>query len=165
MCEVARHAGVGQATLYRNFPDRRNLAAALIVEHMEQTERLAAENAGTPEAFFVLIRNVVETMARFHALGELAREDACLGSELDRCRRRLAELLQEPLACAKAAGRVRDDLTIEDVFLMVSMLRGAIDRADGPAARASASQRALALVLNGLAGPAYRSSPPGRHLT
>ena len=67
MYEIARRAGVGQATLYRNFPDRRNLAAALIIEHMEQTERLAEEHAGDPDVFFVLIRNVVETMARFHA--------------------------------------------------------------------------------------------------
>jgi AcrR family transcriptional regulator len=151
MCEIARLAGVGQATLYRNFPDRRNLAAALIFEHMEQTERLAAEHDGDPEAFFVLIRNVVETMARFHALGELAREDACLGSELDRRRRRLSELLGEPLASAKAAGRLRSDLTIDDVFLMLSMLKGAVDRADGPAARAAAAGRALTLVLDGLA--------------
>jgi AcrR family transcriptional regulator len=151
MCEIARQAGVGQATLYRNFPDRRNLAAALIFEHMEQTERLAAEHAGDPEAFFVLIRNVVETMARFHALGELAREDACLGSELDRRRRRLSELLTEPLASAQAAGRLRRDLTIDDVFLMLSMLKGAVDRADGPAARTAAAGRALTLVLDGLA--------------
>jgi AcrR family transcriptional regulator len=154
MCEIARQAGVGQATLYRNFPDRRNLAAALIFEQMEQTEQLAAEHVGDPEAFFVLIRNVVETMARFDALGDLAREDDCLGSELDRRRRRLSELLQEPLASAKAAGRLRRDLTIDDVFLMVSMLKGAIDRADGPAARAAAAGRALTLVLNGL-GPSH----------
>ena len=153
MYEIARRAGVGQATLYRNFPDRRNLAAALIREHMEQTERLAAEHAGDPDAFFVLIRNVVETMARFHALGELAREDACLGSELDRRRRRMAELLQEPLRAAKAAGHLRRDLTIDDVFLMVSMLKGAVDRADGPAARAAAASRGLTLVLDGLAAP------------
>ena len=151
MYEIARKAEVGQATLYRNFPDRRNLAAALIREHMEQTERLAAEHAGDPDAFFVLIRNVVETMARFHALGELAREDACLGSELERRRRRMAELLNEPLRAAKAAGTVRRDVTIDDVFLVVSMLKGAVDRADGPAARATAATRALTLVLDGLA--------------
>lgn len=156
MCEIAQRAGVGQATLYRNFPDRRNLAAALIVEHMEQTERLAAEHTGDPDAFFVLIRNVVDTMARFHALGELAHEDACLGSELDRRRRRLTELLQEPLRSAKTAGRLRRDLTIDDVFLMISMLKGAIDRADGPAARAAAAGRALTLVLDGLAPPQAR---------
>jgi AcrR family transcriptional regulator len=151
MCEIARQAGVGQATLYRNFPDCRNLVAALMVEQMEQTESLAAEHAGDPDAFFVLIRNVVETMARFHALGDLAREDACLGSALDRRRQRLAELMQEPLRTAKAAGTLRRDLTIDDVFLMVSMLKGAVDRADGPAARAAAASRALTLVLDGLA--------------
>jgi AcrR family transcriptional regulator len=157
MYEIARRAGVGQATLYRNFPDRRDLAAALIVEQMEQTEQLAAEYAGDPDAFFVLIRNVVETMARFHGLGELAREDACLGSALDRRRRRLAELLKEPVRDAKAAGTLRRDLTVDDVFLMISMLKGAVERADGPAARAAAASRALALMLDGLA-PARASS-------
>jgi AcrR family transcriptional regulator len=151
MCEIARHAGVGQATLYRNFPDCRDLVAALIVEQMEQTEELAAEHAGDPDAFFVLICNLVETMARFHALGELAHEDACLGSALDRRRRRLAELMQEPLRTAKAAGTLRRDMTIDDVFLMVSMLKGAVDTADGPAARAAVARRALTLVLDGLA--------------
>ena len=66
MYEVARRAGVGQATLYRNFPDRRDLAAALLLEEMEHTEQLAAEHAGDPDAFFVLVRSVVETIARFH---------------------------------------------------------------------------------------------------
>jgi AcrR family transcriptional regulator len=150
MYEVARRAGVGQATLYRNFPDRRNLAAALLGEHMESTERLAAEHAGDPDAFFVLLRDVVETVARFYPLGQLAREDACLGSELDRRRRRLADLMKEPLRDAKAAGTVRRDLTIDDVFLVVSMVKGAVDRAVDRAGRAAAATRALALVLDGI---------------
>lgn len=150
MYEVARRAGVGQATLYRNFPDRRNLAAALLVEHMESAERLAVEHAGDPDAFFVLLRDVVETMARFHPLGQLARQDACLGSELDRTRRRLAERMKEPLRDAKAAGTVRRDLTIDDVFLVVSMVKGAVDTADDRAGRAAAAARALALVLDGI---------------
>src|SRR5579862_422352 len=52
MYEVARRAGVGQATLYRNFPDRRDLAAALLLDEIEHTERLAADHAGDPDAFF-----------------------------------------------------------------------------------------------------------------
>jgi AcrR family transcriptional regulator len=150
MYEVARRAGVGQATLYRNFPDRRNLAAALLGEHMESTERLAAEHARDPDAFFVLLRDVVETIARFYPLAELAREDACLGSELDRRRRRLAELMKEPLRDAKAAGTVRRDLTIDDVFLVVSMVKGAVDTADDRAGRTAAAVRVLALVLDGI---------------
>jgi AcrR family transcriptional regulator len=150
MYEVARRAGVGQATLYRNFPDRRNLAAALLGELMERTERLAAEHAGDSDAFFVLLRDVVDNMARSHALGQLAREDACLGSQLDARRRRLAELLKQPLRDAKAAGTVRCDLTVDDVFLVVSMVKGAVERADGLAGRAAAASRALALVVDGI---------------
>ena len=150
MYEVARRAGVGQATLYRNFPDRRDLAAALLLEEMEHTEQLAAEHAGDPDAFFVLVRSVVETIARFHPVGELAREDACIGSALDTRRRRLRELLKEPLRAAKAAGTVRCDLTIDDVFLIVLMVRGAIDSGEGPAGRSAAAGRALALLLDGI---------------
>jgi AcrR family transcriptional regulator len=151
MYEVARRAGVGQATLYRNFPDRRNLVAALLQEHIERVEHLVAEHAGDPDAFFVLLREIVETMAGSHALGELAREDACLGSALERRRQRIAELIKQPLRAAKAAGTLRRDLTVDDVFLVVSMIKGAIARADGPAAQAAAASRALALVQGGLA--------------
>lgn len=150
MYEVARRAGVGQATLYRNFPDRRDLAAALVHEEMQHTEQLAAEHAGDPDAFFVLLRNVVDTIARFHALSELARRDTCVGSALDARRRRLRELLKEPLRAAKAAGTVRCDVTIDDLFLVVLMVRGAIGAVDGPARRAAVASRALALVLDGL---------------
>jgi AcrR family transcriptional regulator len=152
MYEVARRAGVGQATLYRNFPDRRNLVAALLEETSQRTEQLAADYAGDPDAFFVLLRNIVETMASSHALGELAREDACLGSALERRRQRVAEVMKEPLRTAKAAGTLRRDVTLDDLFLVVSMIKGAVDRADGPAARAAAANRALALVLDGLTG-------------
>jgi AcrR family transcriptional regulator len=150
MYEVARLAGVGQATLYRNFPDRRNLAAALLADHMAELEQLAVEHADDPDAFFVLLRNILETMPRFHAIGQLAREDACLGSELNRHRQRMTELMKGPLRVAKAAGTVRRDMTIDDVFLVLSMLKGAVERADGPAARTQAAGRALALVQDGL---------------
>ena len=153
MYEVARLAGVGQATLYRNFPDRRNLVAALLEEHLERVEQLAAEHDGDPDAFFVLLRAIVETMASSHALGELAREDACLGNALQRRRQRIAELIKQPFPTAKAAGTLRRDLTVDDVFLVVSMIKGAVARADGPAAaRAAAASRGLALVQDGL-GP------------
>jgi AcrR family transcriptional regulator len=157
MYEIARRAGVGQATLYRNFPDRRNLAAALLAEHMDRAERIVIEHRDDPDAFFVLLRDIAETMATSHAIGQLAREDECLGSALERRRARLAELIQEPLRVAKAAGTVRRDLTVDDFFLVVSMIKGAVERADGPAGRAAAASRGLALVLDGLERPAQRN--------
>jgi AcrR family transcriptional regulator len=150
MCEVARRAGVGQATLYRNFPDRGSLAAALLAEHVESAERIATEHAADPDGVFLLMRNIVENMARFYALGQLAREDACFGSALERRRARLGDLIREPLRLAKAAGTVRCDITVEDLFMVVAMIRGAMEGADGAAARAAAGTRALALLLEGL---------------
>jgi AcrR family transcriptional regulator len=149
MCEVARRAGVGQATLYRNFPDRRDLAAALLDEQMQRTERVAEQHADDPDAFFVLLRTIIENMASFYALGQLARGDACLGSELERQRRRLAELMKQPLRAAKAAGTLRRDVTMDDVFLVLSAARGAMD-GDGAVSRASLGARVLTLLLTGL---------------
>jgi AcrR family transcriptional regulator len=157
MYEVARRAGVGQATLYRNFPDRRDLAAALITKELERTEQLAARHAGDPDAFFVLLRQVVETTGRFHGISQLAREDACLGSALERCRARLAELMTGPLQDAKAAGTLRRDLAMDDVFLVLLMAKGAVEGTEGFGASASAASRALSLVLEGISPPAHRA--------
>ena len=151
MAEVARRAGVGQATLYRNFPDRRSLAAALMDEQMERNERVAAEHAGDPGAFDALLRTVVQNMAGFYALGQLAREDACLGTVLERRRARLRELLEAPLRDAKAAGTIRDDTSMADVFLLIAAARGAMEGASGPTARADAGERVLGMMLAGLA--------------
>jgi AcrR family transcriptional regulator len=153
MCEVARRAGVGQATLYRNFPDRRALTAEILGEHIERIASLAAESAGDPDAFFVLLRRLVESVVDLYALGELAHHDASVGSQLEHDRGRIAELIKHPLSEAKAAGKLRRDASLEDVFLILLMARGAMARANGAAARARAANRALMLALDGLARP------------
>jgi AcrR family transcriptional regulator len=161
MNEVARRAGVGQATLYRNFPDRRALAAEILGEQADHLERLAAQCAGDPGAFFVLLRRLVERVAELHALGELAREHACVGSQLELVRRRIAELMRRPLVDAKASGALRPDTSLDDVFLVLLMVRGAMTRADAPAARAAAASRVLTLALEGLGSTTARARAVG----
>jgi AcrR family transcriptional regulator len=150
MCEVARRAQVGQATLYRNFPDRNALVAEILTEHVDRIARLAAECAEDPDAFFVLLRYLVEGVVDLYALGELARQDASVDSQLECSRQRIADILQRPLNEAKAAGALRRDASIEDVFLILLMVRGAMARADGAAARAASANRVLTLALHGL---------------
>jgi AcrR family transcriptional regulator len=150
MCEVARRAGVGQATLYRNFPDRATLVAEVLEEQLEHISQVAGECAGDAGAFFILLRSLVEDMADLYALGELSRADACVDSQLEGHRQRIAELMRRPLADAKAAGALRRDISLDDVFLVLLMARGAMTRAHGAGARASAANRALSLALDGL---------------
>lgn len=157
MCEVARRAGLGQATLYRNFPDRRELAAEILGEHIERIECLAIEHAGDPDAFFVLLRSLVESTVHLYAVSELARADACVGSQLDHGRKRVAEVMKRPLAEAKAAGALRRDISLDDVFLVLLMARGAMEMAHGASERANAANRALTLALDGLAPPNART--------
>ncbi len=157
MTEVARRAGVGQGTLYRNFPDRAELAAAVMGEELDRLERLGVELADDPDAFFILLRSVADSMVRSnaHHLAEFAGRDPAAGSSLEQTLRRLSDIMRGPLHRAKVAGLVRRDLTIDDVVLVVRMARGAIAPVDDPAARASAAHRALTLALDGAA--------PSRH--
>jgi AcrR family transcriptional regulator len=157
MCEVARRAGVGQATLYRNFPDRSALAAEVLSEHVERVARLARAHDRDPDAFFVLLRALLEAMVHIYALSELAREDVGVGSRLEQERQRIAELLERPLAKAKEAGTLRRDASVDDVFLVLLMARGAMERAPGAAARAAAASRVLTIALDGLGPTATRA--------
>jgi AcrR family transcriptional regulator len=150
MYEVARRAGVGQATLYRNFRDRDALVAALAAEQLDALERVGSEHAGDPNAFFVLLRAIVETQVRFPGLVECAHDDTAASAELQPVQQRLIELLKGSLRDAKAAGLVRRDLTLEDAFLVAAMVDGALSREKDPAGRAGAASRVLTLALEGV---------------
>jgi AcrR family transcriptional regulator len=150
MCQVARSAGVGQATLYRHFPDRGALAAEILGERIERIAELAADHEDDPDAFFVLLRSLVDTMAGVYALAELAREDARTDRRLKENRLIIAELMRGPMRDAKTAGTLRRDLSTQDIFLMLSMVRGAMAGAQGVGGRSEAGHRALALMIEGV---------------
>src|SRR4051812_23662664 len=61
--EVGRAARVGQATLYRHFPDRSALLAAVFEERLEELEAVAAEQAGRTDGVLVLLRTMAEQQA------------------------------------------------------------------------------------------------------
>jgi AcrR family transcriptional regulator len=150
MYEVARRAGVGQATLYRNFPDRDALIAALAREWIVELERIGAEHAGEPDAFFVLLRALVDSAARFHGLADCAQQSPDVTSALEPLQQRLSKIIKRPLRDAKSAGLVRRDLSMDDVMLLVAMVEGALSREADAAGRAAASARVLTLALDGL---------------
>ena len=154
MYDVARRAGVGQATLYRNFPDRDALVAAIAVEWIEELERLGGEHAGEPDAFFVLLRAMVDSAARFHGLAECAQQSPEVASKLEPLQQRINVLIKRPLRDAKAAGLVRRDLKMNDVMLLIAMVEGALSREPDAAGRAAAASRVLALALDGLTAQA-----------
>jgi len=154
MCQVARRAGVGQGTLYRHFPNRSALAAEILDEYIVRFEAHATVEAGDPDAFFVLLRSLFDSMVDLYGLAVLARQDAETDLHLKRNRARIGELLEQPLRDAKAAGALRGDLTVADVFLIFAMARGAMEGLPDRAARSAVAKRVMELTLAGVERPA-----------
>jgi AcrR family transcriptional regulator len=68
MSQVARRAGMGQATVYRNYPNRAALVAEILDEQVERIASIAADHEGDPDAFYVLLRSLVGSMVELFAL-------------------------------------------------------------------------------------------------
>jgi AcrR family transcriptional regulator len=154
MVQVARRAGVGQATLYRNFPSRGALAAEILDESVDRIVAMAAEHAGQADAFFVLLRGLIDSMVNLYGVAVLARRDAETDAHLQESRQRIRELLKEPLCDAKAAGTLRRDVSVDDVFLLFGMARGAMEGLADSGARSAVAHRVLSLILGGIETPA-----------
>lgn len=131
MAEISRRAGVGSATLYRNFASRRELLEALYVDEIDEVCAAAGNAAGT-DAFEALVRWLRRFYDYFTGKRLLADELLVLTDaeapvfETGYARVRDAGL--PLLEAARRAGEVRDDLTIEQILGLV----GAIGKIPGP---------------------------------
>lgn len=113
---IAHAAGVGIATLYRNFPDERALAVGIVQELREQIQELAARTvapmlADPAEAWPVFIDELVGL--RFGVVLPQLMESSSLGdfpADLAGLRSEMATALDRVLDIAKAAGLLRADV-------------------------------------------------------
>lgn len=178
--EIARRAGVGNATLYRHFPDRRTLVHGVVLAVTERiADRAQAALARTgatgerPEAGPSEVTDAFEALTHFvfaaveeriGALcpmlsGGLARDDP----QLLAGRERLEGLVEELLRRAKSAGQLRSDVETGDLLLAVTQLTRPLP-GTGCAAIARFVDRHVQLFLDGLRAPA-RSELPGHAAT
>ncbi|WP_433518722.1 TetR family transcriptional regulator [Nonomuraea sp. CA-143628] len=142
---VARTAGVGQGSLYRHFPDRVSLALAVFEEGVTALEALAAEPGATLDDVLALITEQAIASTAFIDMVRVPPADPRLIAVRDR----VADLLTDKLAEAQRAGRIRPDLTPEDLVMAVGMLAAALVQRPAPARRVAAA-RAWGLLRKGL---------------
>jgi AcrR family transcriptional regulator len=121
--EIARRAGVGIGTLYRNFPNRQALLEALYVGEVEEVCRVAAEldAASDPwEALSSWFERFIGYIATKQALASellnYLEKDAPLFTG---CRELLWAAGEPLLKRAQESGVVRPDVSIGDVIQMV----------------------------------------------
>ena len=157
MYEIGRRAGVGQATLYRHFPDRAAIVAAISREHVERIEAIAAEHEDDDGAILVVLEAATDMLVRIRDLLGILREDATLAPVLAELRQRMLVVLDATLDRSRAGALLREDLRADDLLLVLNMINGALTGIASTAERATAATRALELALEGL----RRQTPTG----
>ena len=120
--EIAQQAGVGRGTLFRNFPSKEHLIAAIVVERMNESisrgqAALQAPDAG--DALFDLIEQSVGRSVTDRALFDAIADTWLANDEIREVHTQLLEMLDALVRKAQAAGAVRDDISAVDVLMMI----------------------------------------------
>ncbi|MFF1572702.1 TetR/AcrR family transcriptional regulator [Leifsonia sp. NPDC058292] len=121
--DIARRAGVGIGTLYRNFPTRDALIEAVYVDEVESVVRAArdAESLEPWDALDTWLHRFVSYIGTKHALLDGLNKDSPV---LLTCRTAIYDSGSPLLERAQKSGEVRDDVVIGDVVRMVSGIAG-----------------------------------------
>ena len=131
MNEVARHAGVGIGTLYRRFPAREDLlAAAYSARFVSFAEDMRSRAEGA-DALSVL-RAYLEELVRHTTVyrGFAASLGIVLKTGTPGCLA-TSDVGQWLLQSAKDAGRIRTDVTFDDIVCVATAISLAVEQ-DGP---------------------------------
>jgi AcrR family transcriptional regulator len=132
--EIARRAGVGAGTVYRHFPTKEALFAAVIddrVRGMVTGGRALLDSVGPGEALFAFLHEVAVSGATDHGLVEALAgygidvDAAAPGAEVA-----FLELLGDLLAAAQRAGTARQDVGVPEVKALLVVCKATQGYAD-----------------------------------
>jgi AcrR family transcriptional regulator len=166
MREIARRAGVGQATLYRRFPTKEMLVTEAFKGQMHACHVIVDEGLADPDpwhGFCLVIEKICELHARNQGFSTAFM--SAFPNALDVAADREHALTSTAILArrAKDAGQLRPDFVLDDLVLMLMANNGI--RATSPAARVAASQRFAALAIQSFqASPEAVPLPPAARL-
>jgi AcrR family transcriptional regulator len=141
--DIARRAGVGIGTLYRNFPARSDLINAVYVEEVEELCRTAEDLADLPpwDALMAWLRRFAAYCMRKRALVEGLNRDSSL---FQNSKGAMYEAGGPLLARAQESGDARSDLEIGDVMYLITGLLSGTYTTD------EQRERVLGVALDGI---------------
>jgi AcrR family transcriptional regulator len=163
--EIAQQAGVGRGTLFRNFPSKEHLIAAIVVQRMKESisrghAALGAADAG--QALFDLIEQSMGRTQTDRALFDAIAETWLANDEIREVHGELIGVLDALVRRAQDAGAVRTDISAVDVLMMVKGVCEAVGSFQH--VKADVALRQLDLVRSAISTPEaqrpLRGSPP-----
>lgn len=147
--EIADRAGVGIGTMYRHFPRRSDLVAAVIANEIDACADAASVLAARyppAQAVATWVQQFTELVGTKRGLAAaLHSDDPSLEGLSDHVRRRLEPALEQLLDAARSAGAIRADVGAKDVIFAVALLCQPVAD-EGP----GYNQRMVAVFLDGL---------------
>jgi AcrR family transcriptional regulator len=127
--EIARRAGVGAGTVYRHFPTKEALFAAVVgarVSGMVAGGWTLLDSEGPGEALFAFLRQIVTTSAIDHGLVEaLAGYGIDVTAAAPGVEASFLELLGALLVAAQGAGTARRDVGVAEVKALLVVCKAA----------------------------------------
>jgi AcrR family transcriptional regulator len=122
VAEIAETAGVGRGTLFRNFPTKQDLIAAIVIERMgeaAQRARARLEDPDAGEALFGVLEEVVGARQLNRALFDAIADTFLADAAIRAAHAEVVDVLEQLLTRAKVAGAVRSDIGAMDVLMML----------------------------------------------
>ena len=120
--EIAEHAGVGRGTLFRNFPTKEHLIAAIVVQRMgelAQRGRAMLSDDDPGEALFALLQESIGAEQQTdRALFEALDDEWMDNDEIRAGHAELLAVLDALVTRAQQAGAIRTDVGAIDVLCM-----------------------------------------------
>ncbi|MFZ3494724.1 TetR/AcrR family transcriptional regulator [Streptomyces sp. 5.8] len=152
--EIARRAGVGNATLYRHFPTRADLVEEVFQGALADTMTAGDAARGAQDAWQALtgyLAVVFASLAADRGTNDLMTTGVEGVRSLDAVHAHNRETLDLLIGRAQRQGTMRHDITTEDLLFSLAALGRAVPALTDTAPRAW--HRYLALLLDGLRTP------------
>ena len=160
--EIARHAGVGNATLYRHFPTRCALIAAVFARTLAEINEACDRALADPDPWSGFSGHVLfmcRLQANDRGLADLMTTRITGAPELEKLRARTQDGFRRLAERAKEAGELRPDFATEDLAVLLMANAGVIHRTARTAP--TAWERHVHYTLEGLReNPSNTRSPP-----
>ncbi|MER5177070.1 helix-turn-helix domain-containing protein [Streptomyces sp. NPDC002896] len=158
--EIARRAGVGNATLYRHFPSRAALIEAVFHDLLAGTRHMGEQARAHADAWAGLTRyleGIFEGLAADRGANDLMTTGIQGVASLEALHAHNRETIGLLIGRAQAQGAMRTDVTAEDLLLLLAALGRTV-----PALTAvvpNVWRRYLAVLLDGLRAQPTASLP------
>ena len=159
--DVAEHAGVGIATLYRRFPTRDDLIAACFERRVAEYARVAEEALEAADGwsgFCGYVERICAMQAADRGLKDVLTRTFPNAGTLEAHRTRGYEASVRLIERAQAEGSLRSDFVPEDLVLMLMANAGVVQGAGDAAPEAW--RRFVGLMRDGCRSAGAADLPP-----